>query len=64
MRDTRRPDFWIFYAGQGVSALGSSFSGFAIPLLIYQLTGSPTALALSFAAGRLPFLLFGLFRAC
>lgn len=61
MDDARRSDFRTFYAGQAISALGSSFSGFAIPLLIYQLTGSPTALALSFAAGRLPFLFFGLF---
>lgn len=52
--------FWKFFVGQGLAALGSSFTSFALPLLIFQLTGSPTSLALSFAFGMLPFLLFGL----
>lgn len=53
-------DFWKFFVGQGLAALGSSFTSFALPLLIFQLTESPTSLALSFAFGLLPYLLFGL----
>jgi len=54
------PDFWKFWIGQLVSVLGSSFTGFAIPLLIYKLTGSAVNLALAMAAEFLPYLLFGL----
>jgi predicted branched-subunit amino acid permease len=53
-------DFWIFWAGETVSNLGSSFTLFALPLLIYQLTGSAVNLALSMAVTTLPSLLFGL----
>lgn len=54
------PDFWKFWAGQTISNLGSSFTGFALPLLIYKLTGSAINLALAAAAAMLPYLLFGL----
>src|SRR5579872_202960 len=53
-------DFWIFWAGQAISTLGSSFTVFAIPLLIFRLTGSALNLSLSTAAAYLPSLLFGL----
>jgi MFS family permease len=53
-------DFWKFWTGQAISSLGSSFTGFALPLLIYKLTGSAINLALSTAAWLLPYLLFGL----
>jgi MFS family permease len=53
-------DFWKFWVGQAVSALGDSFTGFALPLLVYQLTGSAINLAISAAAYMLPYLLFGL----
>ena len=33
-------DFWLFWAGQTISNLGSSFTAFALPLLIFRLTGS------------------------
>lgn len=33
-------DFWIFWVGQAVSNLGTSFSQLALPLLVYKLTGS------------------------
>ncbi|MDP9372559.1 MAG: MFS transporter [Chloroflexota bacterium] len=59
-RETRRGDFWKFFVGQALSALGSAFTGFALPLLVYQLSGSATNLALAFASGMLPYLLFGL----
>src|SRR5436305_8536156 len=53
-------DFWKFWTGQAISALGDSFSGFALPLLIFKLTNSGLNLALSTAAYMLPYLLFGL----
>jgi MFS family permease len=53
-------DFWAFWTGQGVSTLGSSFSGFAIPLLIFQLTGSAVNLSLSMAISFLPSIFIGL----
>ncbi len=53
-------DFWKFWAGQAISALGDSFTGFALPLLVFKLTGSAVNLALSTAAYMLPYLLFGL----
>ena len=54
------PDFWKFWTGQAISALGSSFTGFALPLLVYRLTGSAINLAVTVAAHILPHLLFGL----
>lgn len=53
-------DFWKFWAGQTISNLGSSFTAFALPLLIYKLTGSALNLAFATAAAFLPYLLFGL----
>lgn len=53
-------DFWKFWIGQTISNLGSSFTGFALPLLIFKLTGSALNLALASAANFLPYLLFGL----
>jgi len=53
-------DFWKFWAGQTISNLGSSFTAFALPLLIYKLTGSALNLAFATAATFLPYLLFGL----
>jgi MFS family permease len=55
------PDFWKLWAGQAISALGSSFTGFALPLLVYNLTGSALNLAYSTAAHFIPYLLFGVF---
>src|SRR5215207_4759455 len=64
-RDTRRagrlsPDFWKFLVGHTVSSLGSSFTVFALPLLVFKLTGSALSLAYVTAAEYLPYLLFGL----
>jgi MFS family permease len=56
----QRLDFWKFFTGQTLSNLGSSFTGFALPLLVYTLTGSPVNLAVTTAAYFLPYLLFGL----
>jgi MFS family permease len=58
----KRPgtDFWKFWAGQTISNLGSSFTEFALPLLIFKLTGSALNLAIASATTFLPYLLFGL----
>jgi MFS family permease len=53
-------DFWKFWTGQTISNLGSSFTGFALPLLVYKLTGSALNLAVATAVYFLPYLLFGL----
>src|SRR5919197_3417053 len=53
-------DFWKFWAGQTTSNLGSSFTGFALPLLVFKLTHSPVYLATATASYFVPYLLFGL----
>jgi len=53
-------DFWRFWVGQTISNLGSSFTLFALPLLVFKLTGSPLSLGLITAFEFLPYLLFGL----
>src|SRR5260370_42656989 len=55
-----RNDFWKFWFGQTISTLGSSFTSFALPLLIFNLTGSSLNLALTVVATVLPYLFFGL----
>jgi len=54
-------DFWKFLTGQTISTLGSAFSAFALPLLVFQLTHSPISLAIATFTFALPHLLFGLF---
>src|SRR5581483_41510 len=53
-------DFWKFWVGQIISTLGSSITSFALPLLVFKLTGSAMNLSLAFAANLLPYLFFGL----
>jgi hypothetical protein len=53
-------DFRLYFSSQVISQLGSSFTQFALPLLVFKLTGSATSLALSTAATFVPYLLFGL----
>src|SRR5437868_1996613 len=53
-------DFWKFWAGQTISNLGSSFTQWAVPLLVYRLTHSALNLGVATAATFLPYLLFGL----
>jgi MFS family permease len=53
-------DFWLYFSGQSVSQLGSSFTTFALPLLVFKLTDSATNLAITTAATLVPYLLFGL----
>ena len=53
-------DFWKYWTGQTISNLGSSITLFALPLLVYQLTGSAINLGLATVATGLPYPLFGL----
>jgi MFS family permease len=53
-------DFGRFWLGQTVSNLGSSFTLFALPLLVFKLTGSPINLGVTTACEFVPYLLFGL----
>ena len=53
-------DFGRFWLGQTISNLGSSFTFFALPLLVFKLTGSPINLGVTTAAEFVPYLLFGL----
>jgi len=53
-------DFWKFWGGQTISNLGSSFTQWAVPLLVYRLTHSALSLGVATAATFLPYLLFGL----
>ncbi|HLW01936.1 MAG TPA: MFS transporter [Ktedonobacterales bacterium] len=59
---TRKPlrEFWLFFGGETISNLGSSFTLFALPLLVYRLTDSALYLALSTVVEMVPYLLFGL----
>jgi MFS family permease len=53
-------DFRRFWAGQTISQFGSSFTQFATPLLIFQITGSAVNLGVATAINFIPYLLFGL----
>jgi MFS family permease len=56
----QRGDFGKYWTGQTISNLGSSFTQFALPLLVYKLTGSALNLGLTTAVTYLPYVLFGL----
>ena len=60
LKRTKSTDFWKFWTGETVSNLGSSFTQFALPLLVFKLTGSALNLGIATAAAFLPYLLFGL----
>src|SRR5262245_60981030 len=53
-------DFWAFWTGQTISNLGNSITLFALPLLVFKLTGSALNLAITSVTEFLPYLLFGL----
>jgi len=53
-------DFAKFWVGQTISNLGSSFTQWAVPLLVFQLTHSALNLGVAMAATFLPYLFFGL----
>lgn len=47
-------DFWKLWVGQTISSLGSSFTLFALPLLIFKMSNSAINLSLTTIAGFLP----------
>lgn len=55
-----RTDFWKFWSGETISSFGSSITMFALPLLVFDLTGSAVSLGVTFAMFGLPHLFFGL----
>lgn len=55
-----RTDFWKFWSGETISSFGSSITMFALPLLVFNLTGSAVSLGVTFAMFGLPHLFFGL----
>jgi MFS family permease len=58
--DPGKSDFAKYWFGQTLSNLGSAFTMFALPLLVYKLTGSALDRGLAFVAYDLPYVLFGL----
>lgn len=59
LRDMR--PFSVLWAGQLVSGLGSGLTGFALPVWIYQKTGSAEAFGLLFFAATVPAVLMSLY---
>lgn len=55
-----RSDFWKFWVGETISNFGNSITLFALPLLVFKLTGSAVSLGIAFAMFGLPHLFFGL----
>ena len=51
--------FSLFYAGQAFSYIGYGLRLIALPLLVYHLTNSASALGVTYALELLPFTLFG-----
>ena len=50
----RAGDFWIYWTGQTISLIGSALTSFALPLLVFKLSGSALDLRISTAAAWLP----------
>jgi hypothetical protein len=57
----RAGDFWLYWAGQTISLSGSALTSFALPLLVFKLSGSALDLGLASAATWVLYPLFGLF---
>jgi MFS family permease len=56
----RNRDYLLLWGGQLVSSLGTNISGFAFPLLVLFLTGSPAQAGFLGAARSIPYLVFSL----
>src|SRR5947209_9702906 len=56
----RSRDYLLLWGGQTVSLLGGVVSGFAFPLLVLSLTGSPAKAGLAGGLERLPYALLAL----
>ena len=55
-----RGDFWKFFVGETVSNFGTAITQFALPLLVFKLSGSALALGTAASMLTVPHLLFGL----
>ena len=53
-------EFRKFLVGQTISNLGSAFTMFALPLIVFKLTGSALSLAFTAVVEYVPYILFGL----
>jgi len=53
-------DYLLLWSGQTVSAMGSQFTGFVIPLLVLALTNSPAQAGLVGALQGIPYIILGL----
>jgi len=56
----RAGDFWIYWIGQTISLIGNALTSFALPLLVFKLSGSALDLGIATASAWLPYLIFGL----
>jgi len=56
----RQREFMLLWGGQVVSSLGSHASGMVVPLLILQMTNSPSAMGLASALVLVPYILLSL----
>lgn len=54
-------EFSIFWFGQAISVMGTAFTQYGLPLLVFRLTGSALNLAFGQISIYLPYVLFGLF---
>jgi len=55
-----KSDFWKFFVGETISNFGNSVTQFALPLIVFKLSGSAVALGSAAAMFTVPHLLFGL----
>src|SRR5207247_5866386 len=53
-------DFWKYWIGETISNFGNSVTQFALPLIVFKLTGSALALGATLAIYTAPQLFFGL----
>lgn len=56
----RNRDYLLLWLGNAVSSFGTSFTQFAFPLLIVELTRSIAAAGLAYSLGQLPYVLLSL----
>src|SRR5579859_7507541 len=56
----RNPEYRLLWGGQTISAIGSQFSGFVIPLLVLALTNSPAEAGLVGALQGVPYAVLSL----
>src|SRR6266498_672816 len=59
-QDRPSANFWLYFAGRSISEIGSAFTAFALPLLIFTKTGSSVGLGVSLAVSLLPYLMIGI----